>query len=66
MLNQTRTCTRPEPQHDGLDCVGESNQETMCNLCPCPGKCGMSVYSDTHTLVLLHSYKNLKKCYNGI
>ena len=30
---QTRTCTNPEPQYNGLDCEGETNQ--ACNVQDC-------------------------------
>ncbi|WAR18815.1 HMCN1-like protein [Mya arenaria] len=34
--SRSRTCTSPEPQHGGLDCIGDSSESLSCNDGPCP------------------------------
>ena len=33
---RTRTCTNPEPQFNGTDCIGENSETQICNEDPCP------------------------------
>jgi len=36
--SRSRTCTNPEPQHGGLDCVGDTIETDVCNDAACPSK----------------------------
>ncbi|XP_045160489.2 SCO-spondin-like [Mercenaria mercenaria] len=33
---RSRTCTNPEPQNGGTDCVGDTQESQTCNLASCP------------------------------
>ena len=35
---RVRSCDKPVPSEDGIDCRGESNRTRECNVMPCPGK----------------------------
>merc|ERR1719186_1528051 len=46
---RSRTCTKPEPQHDGLTCedqnLGRATETKECNLRPCPVNGGYTAWS---------------------
>ncbi|XP_071145403.1 SCO-spondin-like [Mytilus edulis] len=44
---KTRTCTKPAPTHDGLDCGGDSSVSQSCNTHLCPINGGWSGWSAT-------------------
>ncbi|WAR18811.1 HMCN1-like protein [Mya arenaria] len=44
--SRTRSCTNPEPQNGGLNCVGDSSESQSCNDGPCPVEGGYTVWSD--------------------
>ena len=43
---QSRTCTNPEPQFDGADCVGSAENIEACNEQACPIAGGWSDFSE--------------------
>ncbi|WAR18814.1 MLP-like protein [Mya arenaria] len=36
--SRSRTCTNPEPQNGGLDCIGDFTESSTCNFAPCPSQ----------------------------
>ena len=51
---RTRTCTNPEPEYGGLTCkekdLGPNVESSKCNLGDCPGKCFLTLISDSHLI----------------
>ena len=37
-MTRSRVCNKPEPQHGGQDCIGDSVETEKCNLQSCSGK----------------------------
>ena len=38
VIVRSRACDSPAPMHNGMDCIGEPNQENSCPvIVPCPG-----------------------------
>jgi len=37
MKNRGRTCSDPEPQYGGNDCIDNSTESQLCNEHHCPG-----------------------------
>ncbi|WAR18812.1 CADN-like protein [Mya arenaria] len=44
--SRSRTCTTPEPQYGGLDCIGDSTESQSCNDGQCPIDGGYTLWSD--------------------
>lgn len=43
--SRSRSCTKPEPQFGGRDCIGSAAQTDYCNSEVCPSKIGVEVES---------------------
>ena len=41
---RSRSCTNPEPQHGGKDCVGELEDEAACQIKFCPVDCKVGAW----------------------
>lgn len=56
-MEQTRSCTRPAPQHGGADCVGDKTRTVSCNNDACPPGESM-IFSFVYQLYLIN-FQNL-------